>query len=116
MNEWPEIYHSPFIQKLTDFYCKDIDSEEVNVAQIKRGFDRTGKNVETEITLVHELSKVVLHFYNTKLIIKVDGKTAIKFAKEKLVLYYKQRIASTANEISKYNDEVLQTFQKPVLY
>lgn len=54
---------------------------EIKVTEIRHGFEGSGKNVESIITLAEKESKLTLHFYNTSFTVKIDGKTAVSFFK-----------------------------------
>ena len=100
----------PLIKEFQVNQNVNIGSEVVIVNDIRNAFDASGKNVENKVTVNGE-NKVVLHFYNTNLKMKIDGSTAKTFSQNFLIPYLKDAIHHSAKEIGNFNAEVASKFK-----
>ena len=98
----------PFIKQLCDSSNVTLVNEEFSLNQVKQGYDQTGKNVETQVTINHNEYKVVLHLYTTGFNIKVDGKTAKCFSDKILIPYLRHNIEENLEKINNFNVKVLK--------
>ena len=86
--------------------CK-IGSSLVRIASIKAGMETGGKHVDTQVVFFMNRDKITCHFYNTTLLVLVNGHGHSNLVEEFLEPYFKSKIVKNEDEIIKYNEEAL---------
>ena len=92
---WNQLQH--------DRICR-IGSSTVRVASVKTGLETGGKHVDTQIVFFIDRDKVTCHFYNTTLLILVNGHGYLRLVDEFLQPYFQSKIRRNIEEITQFNE------------
>ena len=76
---------------------------------MKTGLETGGKHVDTQIVFFINKDKVTCHFYNTTLLILVNGHGYLKLVEEFLQPYFQSKIRMNMEEINLFNEKALET-------
>ena len=86
-----------------------IDETEVQIVEIHFGKDSSEKHVDTKLVMMVDKSRIVLHSYNSKQKLMVQGQNYEKFASNCLEPFFKKKIDETLDQITKINDEIKES-------
>ena len=93
--------------------CKAGESI-VKIRGMKSGKDTTGKNVVSQVVFLVDGSKIVCHFYNTTLLILVNGHGYQRFIDIFLKPFFQAKVNACPEEIQSLNQEVIEKCSKTV--
>ena len=88
-----------------------INETEVEVIEIDSGIDSNQKHVDTKLVILSNSSRLVLHAYNSKQKLMVQGQNYEKFALHCLEPFFKEKIDETIEQINKINDEIKESLK-----
>ena len=88
--------------------CK-VGGSTVRIASVKTGMETGGKHVDTQIVFFIDRDKVTCHFYNTTLLILVNGHGHKSLVEEFLVPYLEAKIKINEEEIKIFNEQALES-------
>ena len=86
-----------------------INETEVQIVEMDSGKDSSGKHVDTKLVLMVDKSRIVLHSYNSKQKLMVQGQNYEKFALNCLEPFFKKKIDETIDQIKTINDEIKES-------
>ena len=86
-----------------------INETEVEVVEIDSGKDINQKHVDTKLVILADCSRLVLHAYNSKQKLMVQGQNYEKFALGCLEPFFKEKIDDTIEEINKINENIKES-------
>ena len=80
-----------------------------NVNERRYGYDNSGKTVEIKIVINEPDNRLVLHFYNTSMKLKIDGKKSEHLVKKLLIPAVQYRMMLDIDKINKLNEQIIST-------
>ena len=89
-----------------------INETEVEVIEIDSGIDSNQKHVDTKLVILANNCRLVLHAYNSKQKIMVQGENYEKFALNCLEPFFKEKIDETIEQITKINEDIKESFDR----
>ena len=97
-----------------DQTCK-VGRSIVRIASVKTGIEAGGKHVDTQIVFFIDRDKVTCHFYNTTLLILVNGHGYTNLVEEFLVPFLEAKIKMNENEIASFNQQALEVLSSKMV-
>ena len=83
-----------------------INETEVQVVEIDDGIDDSRKHIDTKLVILANKSRLVIHAYNSKQKLMVQGQDYENFALNCLEPFFKDRIEETIEQITKINGDI----------
>ena len=83
-----------------------INETEVQIVEIDAGIDDSQNHIDTKLVIIANKSRLVLHAYNSKQKLMVQGQDYENFALNCLEPFFKDKIEETLEQITKINDDI----------
>ena len=89
----------------------------IKVSELKAGYEANSKHFDTKVVFNMEMSRIVIHCYNSTQNIKVEGSGYLKFCDDYLEPMFLESIDRNVTKIQEYDEFIMKSFgpTKPVL-
>ena len=108
-------YHQTLLPLLRSWQQNEkffINGTEVEIVEIDYGKDNNEKHVDTKLVILADSSRLVLHAYNSRQKLMVQGQNYETFALNCLEPFFKEKIDETIEQINKINGDIKESFRR----
>ena len=88
-----------------------MNGAEIEIIEMDDGFDDTQKHIDTKLVIMSNSCRLVLHAYNSKQKLMVQGQNYENFTMNILEPFFQEKIEETIEKITKLNDDIKNSLE-----